>query len=538
MGLLKHRHCIFVSAGDHEVWATYAMRYLKDQFHIVVVYYGDDDSKKEELKSSCDEFYARKGSKFQNLHHVYKKSFSRLRSFDTVTVWDDDARIQKGRLQDIISVIENQDGIEIAGAAQHKGGLVPHKFMLPVYDNAVRVTNFTEMNYVTFSSSAISKFMSVYRGDLVGWGMDLFFCQVVDPDLSGKICIVDPVVVLNKQKRHYGPRDGQLSENNVPDYYTYVSEMDNYMSRPKRKKQWDSFAADNGFRGSWNHKEHYAFYPSYIPGIENTGVLHKLPNRPEHPCGTDIRAFHISADFCVTAVCACMNRIDPLKLSLPTWMNCPYIKDIVLVDWSSDTPVKDDPLIRKYINTGYLRVVRVEGESIFSLGKAYNLAVDHADHPVVIKLDTDYVIKSSTWMDTLLLEKRGRKELRNYYVRGSWYFGESFGGFCLFNKSDFPLYNEHLIGWGHDDTDLYERFISNGVEEVTMNSLSDYIFHIPHPVSDRTANYPESDKRKTELANRRISKSKKASDRVHYDHLHKTHQYAVVEYVTKHGQPS
>ena len=171
-------------------------------------------------------------------------------------------------------------------------------------------------------------------------------------------------------------------------------------------------------------------------------------------------------------------------------------------------------------------------------GIAAYLAVEHAQHPVVIKLDTDYVIKSSTWMDTLLLEKHSRNTLRNYYVRGSWYFGESFGGFCLFNKTDFPLYNEHLIGWGHDDTDLYDRFKLNGVEEVTMNSLADYIFHIPHPVSDRTANYPESDKRKTELANRRIAKSKNAADRVPYDYLHKTYPYMVVEYSAKHGQAS
>ena len=526
------RDCIFISAGDHEVFASYSLRYLKSRFYVIIVFYGTSKSKKKQLRGGADEFYARSGSKFQNLHYVYHKSSSRIKLFDTVTVWDDDARIQKGSLSDIVDVLNSSSELLIAGAAQHAAGLLPHWFMRPVYENYARVTNFTEMNFVTFKRESLSMFMGAYDGKLVGWGMDMLFCQIVDPSLcGGVICIVDTVVVLNRQKRLFGVRRGLDLRTDLPNYRSYISEMDNFMPREDRAKQWDAYAESRGLKKSYEFEELDSFYVGTACGVEPTGVVYELPVTKRFK---DVRAYHKNSDLKISAVCACMNRIDNLLKSLPTWLNCPYITEIIVVDWASDSPIMDNEVIRYFVDAGYVRIIRVEDESYFSLGKAYNLAVDMAVFDVVIKLDTDYAIKSSTWMDYLLLDRKTGTRLADYYIRGAWWFSESFGGFCVFNKSDFVWYNERLVGWGHDDTDLYERFDESGVTSVIFNSLSDYIFHIPHSTSERTENYPIKDRRKSERANRKLAHRNSSVARSPYDILYRTHKYSIVEYRVKH----
>jgi hypothetical protein len=43
----------------------------------------------------------------------------------------------------------------------------------------------------------------------------------------------------------------------------------------------------------------------------------------------------------ISLICACKNRIKPLLISLQSWLLCDEIKEIVIVDWSSDEPIKD-----------------------------------------------------------------------------------------------------------------------------------------------------------------------------------------------------
>ena len=525
-----YKDAIFVSAGDHDVFASHALAHYSAAFYIIVVYYGSDTARASKLYSNADELHFRSGSKYQNLKFVYDLSSSKLSSFETVTVWDDDARIQKGSLHDIVAVLEDNPNLLVAGAAQHPSGLVPHRFMRPVYENAVRVTNFTEMNFVTFRRSALFEFMDAYDGHLVGWGMDSFFCQVLNPTLKKLcICIVDSVVVLNRQKRFAGKRKGASER-----YRVYVSEMDQLVSRSDRERQWCEFAEQNNLRVSYPH-ECLSVY--HFDSNDSSGVVSPLPVTTRM-C-KDVRGFHNNASLRVSILCACKDRIGPLLKSLPTWLDCPYMEEIVLVDWSSKDALVDNPVIRQYMKHGYVRVIRVEGETYFSLGKAYNLAKDHAAFPVVMKMDTDYMIKSSTWMDRLALKKFGRrgkyKALKNYFVHGWWYFAESLGGFCLLNKSDWVDYNEHFVGWGYDDTDFYNRLRKAGVHGVPFQAIADYIYHIPHDLSDRVVCYPISDKRESELRNKALARNNLLPKRLPYNTLEKTFEYTRVEYSQKHG---
>jgi hypothetical protein len=530
---LIYKDAIFVSAGDHDVFAVHALKYYSSFFYIVVVYYGEDTTRACTLYDDADELYFRKGSKYQNLKFVYESSSSKLSSFETVTVWDDDARIQRGSLYDIVSVLDSNPDLLIAGAAQHPAGLVPHRFMRPVYENAVRVTNFTEMNFVTFKRSALSKFMTAYDGSVSGWGMDFFFCQVLNPSLKEPcICIVDSVVVLNRQKRFVGKR----SDDNVR-YRVYKSEMDSLVPRSVREKQWSDFAKKNNLRVSYEQVCFSAYHPGNISSLDSSEVVSPLP--VDIRSCKDVRGFHNKSSLRVSVLCACKDRLGPLLKSLPTWLDCPYVEEIVLVDWSSKEPLIENCDIQKYIAQGYVRIVRVEDETYFSLAKAYNLAKDYAAFPVVMKMDTDYAIKSSTWMDRLVLKKFGRRgkyrSLRNYFIHGWWYFAESLGGFCLLNKSDWVDYNEHFVGWGYDDTDFYTRVRLSGVTSVPFSSIADYLFHIPHDKAERVASYPIADKRESELRNKALSRNKLLPMRLPYNILEKTFEYTRVEYAQKHG---
>ena len=406
---ITRKHVLFISAGDYEVFATYALRNYNNFFYIIIVYYGDSRKEAASKYKDADELYFRKGSKYQNLKYVAGRKLSNINLAQTVSVWDDDARIQSGTLYDVINNFVCDASLKVIGPAQHPSGLVPHSFMKPVYSNAVRVTNYTEMNYVTFKQDAFRKFIKLYDTSVCGWGIDLFFCQLLDPTLKkGVVGIIDSVVVLNKQKRIFGPSN----KPNGVSYKVYKSEMDMYVPRHEREQQWVSFASSSKLRTTYKPRCIFA-----KPVIDDTlGVVSELPTT-----SNEVRATHSKASLKVSILCACQDRTDSLLKSLPTWLDCPYVVEVIVVDWSSKEPLHDNTLIKDYIDQGYVRLIRVDGESYFSLAKSYNLAKDFAACSVLMKMDADYVLKSSTWMDALRLKRNNRGKyclLKNYFLQG------------------------------------------------------------------------------------------------------------------------
>jgi hypothetical protein len=61
----------------------------------------------------------------------------------------------------------------------------------------------------------------------------------------------------------------------------------------------------------------------------------------------------------ISVVCGCMDRREMLRQALPTWLALSEIGEIVIVDWSSPSPVR--PLAAE-LGDRRVKVLRVDGQ--------------------------------------------------------------------------------------------------------------------------------------------------------------------------------
>lgn len=181
----------------------------------------------------------------------------------------------------------------------------------------------------------------------------------------------------------------------------------------------------------------------------------------------------------ISIVVACMNRGDILTEGIENWLRLDWVDEIVVVDWSSDIPVK--------YSHYKVKVYRVVGEPYWILSQAYNLSVLLAKGDVIVKCDADYRLDSR-------INKYIKPEVKCFY-RGDWRLAKKenerhINGFFIMNKCDFDSvggYNEGIVTFGFDDGDCYRRLKAIGCNEVSL-SCSDGIYHKPHSNEMRTAN--------------------------------------------------
>ena len=203
----------------------------------------------------------------------------------------------------------------------------------------------------------------------------------------------------------------------------------------------------------------------------------------------------------ISAIISSMNRTGRLIEMLPTWAKIESIKDIVVVDWSSKDPISENKDIQEILkNFNKIKIVRVEGQKYFHLGKSYNLGYQFTDekNKILLKLDVDYVSRNEEWIKTLAT-KNGF--LNKYFICGLWRFYKSSSGFLLVNKKDFQRangYNENFESvWGHDDKDIQERLVklyepndpNYLFRQIFFWNFGAFIHHIPHSDELRTENY-------------------------------------------------
>jgi hypothetical protein len=156
------------------------------------------------------------------------------------------------------------------------------------------------------------------------------------------------------------------------------------------------------------------------------------------------------------------------------------VSEIVIVDWSTKAPIADlldlDPRVR---------IVRVESEPTWILSYAYNLGIEQASRPLILKCDADCYIRSGI-SDCVPGD-------RAFYA-GYWQSGHAAGkpsvnGQCLITKQQFEHvngYSELIRTYGRDDEDFYERLTAAG------HSRREAAVHcfdfIDHSIEDRVVN--------------------------------------------------
>ena len=201
----------------------------------------------------------------------------------------------------------------------------------------------------------------------------------------------------------------------------------------------------------------------------------------------------------ITIVTALKNRCETLAVSLSSWLNKPEIKEVIIVDWSSqDYNLKLleglDPRIK---------VITIKNKKHFHIAKAYNLGFKHATYDCVMKLDVDYVLNPYVPLSQLL-----NFNWDTEFMTGLWSlrdkdnnlgFIEHLQGMICIKKELFEQsggYNEDFTGYGYEDTELYTVLKKLGLTRkyISLGRNSVPVFHIPHDNYYRTEFYQEKNR--------------------------------------------
>jgi len=221
----------------------------------------------------------------------------------------------------------------------------------------------------------------------------------------------------------------------------------------------------------------------------NSGALRAIdiaePARPEgqmrSPTTTTLPRLEAIAKPGVSLVSCARNRTDNLAEAVLSWIALDELSEILIVDWSSDTPVAGD-LAARGIRDPRLRVVRVEGEDKWTLSYAYNAGFRLSRYDRIVKADADILINPD-FFDRNPLPDDG-------FIAGNWKLAtkdqQHTNGFFYTHRAALARvggFNEFITSYGWDDDDLYDRLETEGA--LRRDVVQDTIYHQPHGDEER-----------------------------------------------------
>lgn len=184
----------------------------------------------------------------------------------------------------------------------------------------------------------------------------------------------------------------------------------------------------------------------------------------------------------ISLVTCAMNRTDNLLKALSSWVACPEISEIVIVDWASDQPVAA-ALARAGLSDPRIRVVRVEGEARWILSYAFNVGFRLSRFNRILKVDADIVLMPDFFARNPMSA--------GHFIAGNWRTAKKdqvhINGFFFVDRAHLAAaggFNEYITTYGWDDDDLYERLVHVGAHRRDVNP--DTIHHQAHSDIART----------------------------------------------------
>ncbi|WP_108880726.1 glycosyltransferase [Anderseniella sp. Alg231-50] len=230
------------------------------------------------------------------------------------------------------------------------------------------------------------------------------------------------------------------------------------------------------------------------------------------PLKTTLKSLTGDGEPGVSLVTCCRNRSDNLKTALSSWLKHEDISEIVIVDWSSDVPLRRD--LEDFIDVDErIRVVRVEEEKSWILTYAYNTGFRCASHECILKADADIVLNPDFFQTNKL--RKGE------FLAGNWRIVPEdqahINGFFLTRKSDLADaggFNEFITAYGWDDDDLYDRLTANGLKRRDIDP--DTIHHLPHDDEARSQVFKSDEADKVATVGELIRKSPQFGIRRNY----------------------
>lgn len=184
----------------------------------------------------------------------------------------------------------------------------------------------------------------------------------------------------------------------------------------------------------------------------------------------------------ISLVTCSMNREENLLRALNSWMACPDLREIILVDWSSNRPVSE-ALKEQGIQDPRIKVIRVDGESRWILSYAFNVGFRAARCNRILKTDADIVLAPDFF-------QKNRLDA-NSFIAGNWRTATEaqshVNGFFYLHKADLAAiggFNEFITTYGWDDDDIYARLVEHGATRIDV--AGETIHHLEHSDEERT----------------------------------------------------
>lgn len=218
----------------------------------------------------------------------------------------------------------------------------------------------------------------------------------------------------------------------------------------------------------------------------------------------------------ISLICACKNRSKPLQVSLSSWLLFDEIKEIIIVDWNSDTSLN---YLTELDNR--IKVVTVSDEKYFNQPQPLNVAASLATQEYILKADCDYLLnpyhnffenypvdensfvsghhdyKSPEYIDSktglAMFDKTNMStEDLLTYVNSYSHFFKYLTGMLLVTRENFMKvggYNENFGKYyAFEDDEICDRLTLLGLHQRKINYDYNWI-HIPHPDKKRFENF-------------------------------------------------
>lgn len=212
----------------------------------------------------------------------------------------------------------------------------------------------------------------------------------------------------------------------------------------------------------------------------------------------------------ISLICACKNRYNALKLSLNSWIMFDEIKEIIIVDWSSDESISEFLDLDERI-----KIIRVDGKEYFNLSQPLNLAASIATGEYILKVDCDYLINpyfnffndyqidensfltgNIDVQDVEYIDEQGNRMI-DYsalnakmivdYANSHSQFFKYLKGLLFVSKENFLKVNgfdESIQSYGWEDGEIALKLEKLNLNHKKLNF--DYrVMHIPHPDKKR-----------------------------------------------------
>lgn len=200
----RERRLLFVSAGDHH--RLHRSVRANADFDVLVCYYGESRAMKHELSSRGFPVIQAQGGKFQNLWRLCQDQPALLGNYDAVLVLDDDLDMSASEIRALFTVRERYD-LWIVQPAFDVASRISFAYSLRGSRTILRYTNFVEVGAPLFRRDKLQQFLAVYDGRLVGWGIDMWYMNVLGENEHERYAIADEVVCHNPPHRADGRRE-------------------------------------------------------------------------------------------------------------------------------------------------------------------------------------------------------------------------------------------------------------------------------------------------------------------------------------------